>query len=104
MREVASTHPGCLVATVTFQDQSFDREVSRLNTKGVLAWREHFQSWIDDIVRAYPPERPVDTAALADSILAITYGGMVLAKALNDPNAIARQTELFRETIRLIFR
>ena len=40
---------------------------------------------------------------LADAILAFTYGGMTLVKALDDPGVISRQAMMFRETVRLHF-
>ncbi|MBC7168141.1 TetR/AcrR family transcriptional regulator [Phenylobacterium sp.] len=103
MSDLADTHPGCFVATVTFQDQSFDREMRRLTVDSVIGWREHFVGWLEEIAEAYPPRGKLAMVDLADAILAFTYGGMTLAKALNDNSAISRQALMFRETVRLYF-
>ncbi len=103
MEQMVDLHPGCFVATVSFQDLSFDREMRALNTANVLSWRASLVSWIEEIARLHPPRGPLLAADLADAILAFTYGGMTLAKALQDNGAIARQAMLFRETVRLHF-
>jgi TetR/AcrR family transcriptional repressor of nem operon len=96
-------HPGCFVASVTFQDLAFDRETRRLNSDNVRAWRDFFIGWLGEISAVYPPRGKASIEDLADSILAFTYGGMTLAKALNDDQAISRQALIFRETVRLHF-
>jgi hypothetical protein len=92
-----------LVATVAFQDRSFDHETRRMTAESVLEWRGKFIDWLDEIAAAYPAKGNLRTADLADAILAFTYGGMTLAKALQDPSAISRQAMMFRETVRLHF-
>ena len=103
MEDIPDSHPGCFVATVTFQDQSFDREMRRLTVDSVIDWRERFVGWLEEIAAVYPPRGKLAMVDLADSILAFTYGGMTLAKALDDNSAISRQAMMFRETVRLYF-
>jgi AcrR family transcriptional regulator len=103
MEQMVELHPGCLVATVAFQDRSFDRETRRMTVQSVLDWRGKFVAWLDEIAAAYPAKGNLRTADLADAILAFTYGGMTLAKTLEDPGAISRQAMMFRETVRLHF-
>jgi TetR/AcrR family transcriptional repressor of nem operon len=103
MEELVSNHPGCMVATVTFQDQIWDRETRRLTIDSVLDWRARFVAWLEEIAEAYPPKGKLELTDLADAILAFTYGGMTLAKALGDDRAISRQALMFRETVRLYF-
>jgi AcrR family transcriptional regulator len=103
MSQLTLVHPGCMVATVTFQDQSWNRETRQLTIDSVLNWRGRFIGWLEEIAAAYPPKGKADLVDLADAILAFTYGGMTLAKALGDPTAISRQAMMFRETVRLHF-
>jgi len=103
MEEAAVAHPGCMVATVTFQDQSWDRATRQLVIDHVMNWRTLFVSWLSEIAEAYPPKGKASLEDLADAILAFTYGGMTIARALNDSSAISRQTMMFRETVRLHF-
>lgn len=103
MEEMTVVHPGCMVATVVFQDQSWDRGVRKLVIDQVMDWRVRFVNWLEDIAAVHPPKGKATTDDLADAILAFTYGGMTIARALNDNTAISRQTMMFRETVRLHF-
>jgi TetR/AcrR family transcriptional regulator, transcriptional repressor for nem operon len=103
MEEMTVQHPGCMVATVTFQDQAWDRGVRQLVIDQVMAWRARFLGWLQEIARVYPPKGKASLDDLADAILAFTYGGMTIARALNDNSAISRQTIMFRETVRMHF-
>jgi TetR/AcrR family transcriptional repressor of nem operon len=103
MEELVYSHPGCMVATVTFQDQSWDRETRQLTIDSVLNWRGRFIGWLEEIAAVYPPKGKAQITDLADAILAFTYGGMTLAKALGDSSVISRQALMFRETVRLHF-
>ena len=96
-------HPGCLVASVVYQDHLFDREVRRLNAEGVRAWRRRFLAWLEEIAAAHPPERPVDLEALADGISVVVEGAIVLANALDQRDLMGRQIRLFRETVKSLF-
>lgn len=103
MEVLTVDHPGCMVATVTFQDQGWDRGVRQLLIDQVVDWRARFTGWLDEIAAVYPPKGKASTQDLADAILAFTYGGMTIARALNDNSAIGRQTMMFRETVRMHF-
>lgn len=103
MRDHLTNMPGCFVAAVTAQDQSFDREVVRMNADGILAWRQRFHGWLEEIAETYPPKREVDLLAMADAVLTLSSGGVTFAKALRDADCIARQMLLYRESVRLIF-
>ena len=103
MEQMIEVHPGCFVATVTFQDQSWDSEMRRLTVGSVLDWRARFLAWLEQIAALYPPKGRLELADLADAILSFTFGGMTLGKALDDKAVISRQALMFRETVRLHF-
>lgn len=103
LADVFEAMPGCLVATVTFQERCFGREVGDRNREGVRNWRNKIVGWLDEAAAAYPPKRAVDLATLADSLLAITYGGATLTKSLGDRDVVNRQAILHRDTVRMVF-
>jgi AcrR family transcriptional regulator len=103
MNEQVDQHPGCMVAMVTYQDLSFDQKTRDLTFDMVRNWRAKFLTWLHEIALAYPTRKPVDVDAMADTILALTYGGMTLSKAMGDVSVIGRQVLMFRETVRLTF-
>ena len=96
-------HPGCLVASIVYQDQVFDREIKRLNSEGVIRWRARFLAWLEAIDEKYQPVIPIEREALADGLSAVVEGSIVLAKALNDRNLMGRQLRLFRDMVKTTY-
>ena len=39
MDDLPNGHPGCMVATIAYQDRLFDAEVRALNREAILSWR-----------------------------------------------------------------
>jgi TetR/AcrR family transcriptional repressor of nem operon len=103
MDDMESLHPGCMVATVTYQERLFDPEVKRMNVEYLLRMRRRFHDWLTEISELHPPKTEVDLDALADNLTAIVEGAIVLSKALNDEGLMGRQTRLYRNHIKLIF-
>lgn len=101
--DLGGLHPGCLVASVTYQDQLFDREVKALNADGVRAWCGRFLAWIDEIAERYEPRGAVDREALADGVSVIVEGAIVLAKALDEPALMGKQMRLYRDAVKAAF-
>ncbi len=96
-------HPGCLVASMTYQDRLYDAEVRRLNEGALLAWRSRFSRWLDEIAAVHPPRAPFDSEALADQVTVIVEGAIIFAKALGQPALMGRQMRLFRDSVKLLF-
>jgi AcrR family transcriptional regulator len=103
MDDMPELHPGCLVATITYQEQLFDSEVRRINVDSMLALRSRFVAWLAEIADVYPPSDEVDLDALADNLTAIVEGAIILSKAFGDRTLMGRQTRLFRHHVKLIF-
>ena len=103
MNELPEAHPGCLSATLCYQDQLFDSTVHALNAQAVLAWRLRFRMKLETIAARYPPREPVDLDALADMISTLVEGGLVMGRALKDPRILPRQIMLFRDFLRMSF-
>jgi len=96
-------HPGCIVATAVYQDRLFNSEVKDANRRAVLGWRARFRAMFDEIVAIYPLNDEVDLDELADMVSVVIEGGLVLARALDDPAATARQILLMRSYVKLLF-
>jgi len=103
LSEMLTTHPGCLVSTLTYQDRLFDSEVVRLNHRGRIDWRNRNLTWLEAIARAHPPRIEVDLADLADQMTVMIDGSIIMCRALADPGLIERQSLLHRAMIREIF-
>lgn len=103
MDEVARDQPGCLIATIAFQEQAFAADVRSLNAEIVRRWREGAVGWLERIARVYPPRPGVDFEAMADSFIALGIGGLAIAKAVKEPGAAGRLVLGYRETVRQAF-
>lgn len=95
--------PGCLVATVTYQERSFAHDVRAANVAMVTDWRERFRGWLDEIVRVYRPNTEIDTEALADAAWSTIFGAFTVAKTFGRPEIVGDQILLYRDTIRRLF-
>lgn len=103
LADMPGGHPGCIVATAAYQDRQFRAGVRDANRRAVLGWRARFRAHIDAIVAAHPPRDTVDLDALADMVNGVIEGGIVLAKALNEPRATEKQVLLLRSYLKLLF-
>lgn len=101
--DMETLHPGCLVASITYQERMFDAEVRRMNADYLLKLRQRFERWVDEILESNQPRDPVDAAALADHFTAIVEGSIILSKAMRDEGLMGRQTRLFRQYVKLLF-
>jgi AcrR family transcriptional regulator len=103
MDDMETLHPGCMVASVTYQERLFDSEVQQMNVDYLLRARKRFRDWLQQIADQHQPKADVDLDGLADNLTAIVEGAIILSKALSDPGLMGRQTRLFRNHIKLIF-
>ena len=103
MDDMETLHPGCMVASVTYQERLFDSEVRQMNVDYLMRMRGRFARWLNEIAGLYPPRVETDLDGLADNLTAIVEGAIILSKALNDEGLMGRQTRLFRQHVRLVF-
>jgi AcrR family transcriptional regulator len=103
MDDMETLHPGCMVASVTYQERLFDSEMKKMNVDYLLRTRQRFADWLKEIVELHTPKMEADLDALADHLTIIVEGAIIYAKALRDPDMMGRQTRLFRNHIKLLF-
>lgn len=103
MDDMETLHPGCMVASVTYQERMFDDELKRMNVEYLLRTRERFERWFTEIANRNPPRINTDIEALADQLTTIVEGAIVMSKALKDEALMGKQTRLFRSYVKLLF-
>lgn len=103
MTNLPDTHPGCLVASVCYQNQCFDRSISELNKKGVEKWRKMFLERLQKIEQIYPNKSNIDVISLADAVTSTVEGGIVLSRVFDEKNLLPQQILIHRDHVRLIF-
>ena len=103
MSELPDTHPGCLIASFTYEAQQFDEQVKGLNAEGLLSWRKLFLTHLEEIAEKYPSKTEQPLEDLADMLSSIMEGGIIMSKVLEDSEALPSQLLQYRNYIRLVF-
>jgi AcrR family transcriptional regulator len=103
MADLPGTHPGCLVASFTYEAQQFDDDVRELNAQGVLSWRRIFMEQLEKVADKYPMKIEKPLEELADMLSSVIEGGIILSKVLDDRHILPNQLLQFRSYIRLVF-
>jgi AcrR family transcriptional regulator len=103
MADLATGHPGCLVASYCYQDRLFSSEIRELGALGVRRWRERFRKRLDLIALRYPPKIDVNLDVMADMLSAVIDGGIILSKSLSQPKHLPEQVMIYRSFVRLVF-
>jgi AcrR family transcriptional regulator len=103
MDDMDALHPGCMVASVAYQERMFDAELQRMNVAYILRMRKRFADWLSEVCETNSPALDVDIEALADHLTTIVEGAIILSRSLHDLGVMGRQTRLFRNHIRLLF-
>ena len=104
MSGLEGIHPGCLVASTTYESHQVNEQVKSITTEIVLDWRNLFSEKIDKINRVYTPNTAVCSDDLADMLSAIMEGGIMLSRALNDPSILEKQLLEYRSYIELLYK
>ena len=103
LEELPDTHPGCLVASFTYEAQQFDDEIRELNAEGVLSWRRIFAAMFENVIEKYPMKVERPSEELADMLSSIIEGGIILSRVLNDRHVLPQQILQYRTYVRLMF-
>lgn len=103
MADLPNGHPGCLIASICYQERLFDREVRDLTAQSVRGWNARFRAIFEGIAAVHPPREPIDLDDLAEMMSCIVDGGIIMSKTLNDPRRLERQILAFRTCVKLIF-
>jgi TetR/AcrR family transcriptional repressor of nem operon len=103
MADLPNGHPGCLIASICYQERLFDREVRQLNADAVRRWNARFLGYLEAIAAVHPPREPVNLADVADMFSCIVDGGIIMSKALDDPRRLERQVLAYRAFVKMMF-
>jgi TetR/AcrR family transcriptional regulator, transcriptional repressor for nem operon len=103
MAALPGGHPGCIVATMSYQDRLFERSVRAEVTRITDNWSRYFRGLLEEIAAAYPPREPVDLDQLARTICCLIDGSIIMGKALAMPSVLAEQLLMARTHIKLLF-
>lgn len=103
LADLPGGHPGCLVASICYQERLFDRDVVDLNRRSIEGWNSRFRGYLDAIAAVYPPREPVDLDVMAEMLSCVIDGGIIMAKVLHDPQRLAGQVLAYRAFVKMQF-
>jgi len=104
MADMKELHPGCLVASITYESHQVNEQVKNITAEIVLDWRKLFREKIDKINRVYSPNTAVSSDDLADMLSTIIEGGIIVSRALNDPSILEKQLLEYRCYLELLYK
>lgn len=104
LRDLPKTHPGCLIASCTYQYQLFNKEIHDLNKQGILEWRDLFREKLEAIAAKYPPQEEIDLDVLADLLTTLIEGGIVVSRSLDEKSVLPQQVMLYGDYLKRIFK
>jgi TetR/AcrR family transcriptional regulator, transcriptional repressor for nem operon len=103
LRDLPSGHPGCLIASVCYQERLFDREVRELSAQSVRNWNARFLGQLEEIAAANTMREPIDLVTLANMLSCTVDGAIIMSKMLKDPGELERQVLAYRTFVKLVF-
>ncbi len=102
-RDLPGVHPGCIIASICYQERLFDREIHMLNASSVASWNRRFLGYLEEIAAVHPPQEPIELKDLANMLSCTFDGAIIMSKVLNDPTHLERQILSYRTFIKLLF-
>lgn len=103
MAELPDVHPGCLVASYTYESQQLDPAVREMAAEGMRSWRDTFVERFEPVVARHPMASKVELAELGDMLTSVIEGGIIVSRTLGDPRILVQQLLQFRNYVRLLF-
>ena len=103
MADLEGLHPGCLVASFTYESQQVNQKVRDITAECVISWRELFQEHLQLIETEYSKKVDTTYEELADMLSTIIEGGIIVSRALNRPDILVTQILQYRDHVRLLF-
>lgn len=101
--DLPNGHPGCLIASVCYQERLFDREVRAMATQAVVDWNEYVLEKLEAVAEIYQPREPVDMDQLARMLSCIVDGAIIMSKMLADPAILPNQILMMRSYIKMLY-
>lgn len=101
--DLPNGHPGCLIASICYQERLFDREVRAIATRAVEDWNEYVLEKLEAVAEVYQPREPVDLDQLARMLSCIVDGAIIMSKMLADPAILPNQILMLRSYIKMLY-
>jgi TetR/AcrR family transcriptional repressor of nem operon len=101
--ESGRINPGCLYGSYAYELPVVDHHARQAMQETVIRWRGTIRDQLDRIAETYPPRSEVDLDALADNLLAVIEGGLILGRLMDDARQTLEHLRLYRNHLELLF-
>lgn len=98
-----TTHPGCLVASYCYESQQFDEDIRQLAREGIEHTQRVLAERIEAVSKVYPPVIMVSSAQVADMMISLLEGGIIMGKTMEDRSILPEMILKFRDYLRLLY-
>jgi len=103
LSDPANPPRGCMYALYTYEDDHFENNVKGFVAETLQTWTSMYIRKFQEVIDLYQPAKPVTAKRLAEMIVAVIEGGLILERAYGNAGMTARQSEQFREYLELLF-
>ena len=93
----------CLYASYAHELSQFDAGPVKAVRGGMEQWRAIYREKFDRLLQTYDPRMHVNADDLASMIISLIEGGLIQARIEGDRDLVVRQSEQFRNYLRLLF-
>jgi TetR/AcrR family transcriptional repressor of nem operon len=95
---------GCVFASFTHEGAAFGPDIRAYIRERLGLWQNLFQKKLAALVAARPPIVPVGATELAELIVTLIEGGLIMGNALEDRRFLQRQSRQYRTYLELLFK
>lgn len=97
------SHPGCLVASFTYESTLFNDNIREIMRTGLRSWRDMMIKQLDAVDQQYTMAPVVTHDTLANMFIAVIEGGILLARNLEQNHLLANQVAGYRAFVRMLY-
>ena len=94
---------GCMLAACTHEIMQFEPELQAYIGQCFRRWSAVYEKKFEAVLMRYKPAAPVTARDLAEQVIAIFEGALILSRSFNDPALLVRQLRQFRQYFALLF-
>ncbi len=103
IRAAGRMNPGCLYGSYAYELPVVDEDAMQAMRDTVVHWRETIRDQLERVSERYVPRVEVDLDALADNLLAVVEGGLILGRLMDDAGQTLAHLKLYRNHLELLF-
>jgi TetR/AcrR family transcriptional repressor of nem operon len=94
---------GCMLAVYTYEAMQFEPSIHTIVTQSFRKWSTFYEKKFEAVLARYRPAAPVTARDLAEAVMSVFEGGIILALSYNDGVLLARSLRQFRQYFELLF-